>query len=361
MESRKKELDKHEFINEQIKKIREAVGDELAINALSGGVDSSTVTMLGRKALGDKLKTYFIENGLMRQDEARSVVSVFKKFGVPVMVVKAKNEFFGALRGITNPEEKREAITQTFYKKVFGRLVRESGAKCLLQGTNLTDIEETAAGIKRQHNVFEQIGIDPQETFGYKIIEPLASLRKDAIRKVAQALGLPESICNRMPFPGPALVTRVIGEVTPKKVKIIRRATKIVEENIKNAIREDNLEKIKSAKRLEKIINEINPPRVADEFSKFFSGLEVQWLKPFQYLAILHDDRVTGIRNGKREFGMQIEIRCWDSLDARTATPTRLSYEVEVELADRITNEIPEVVSVTFNRSKKPPSTMEAI
>lgn len=194
-------LDPQQFIEEQVRKISAAVGDGLAVSALSGGVDSSTVTMLGHKALGDRLKTYFIDNALMRQDEPQQIVSRFAELGVRVELVDARDEFLRALRGITDPEEKREAVTQTFYKHVFGRLVRQSGARHLLQGTILTDVDETVAGIKRQHNVFEQLGINPQEAFGYQIIEPLIQLRKDGVRKIAQALGLPASSYARMPFP----------------------------------------------------------------------------------------------------------------------------------------------------------------
>ncbi|MBU1090741.1 MAG: ExsB family transcriptional regulator, partial [Candidatus Omnitrophica bacterium] len=193
-------LDTQQFIDQQVKEISSSVGDGIAINALSGGVDSSAVTMLGHKALSSRLKTYFIENGLMRAGEPQMIASIFTQMGVNVEIVDAKDEFFQALKGITDPEEKREAITQTFYKKIFGRLVRESGAKYLLQGTILTDVDETVAGIKRQHNVFEQLGINPQEAFGYKIIEPLVQIRKDGVRKVAGALGLPASIYDRMPF-----------------------------------------------------------------------------------------------------------------------------------------------------------------
>ena len=135
---------------QQVKAISEAVGDGLAINALSGGVDSSAVTMLGHKALGDRLLTIFVENGIMRQGEAERVVSIFEGLGVPVKIIDAREQFFEALRGVTDPEAKREAITQTFYKTVFGRLVKESGARHLLQGTILTDVEETVAGVKRQ-------------------------------------------------------------------------------------------------------------------------------------------------------------------------------------------------------------------
>lgn len=311
-------LNTEKFIEEKVQEIREAIGDGLAINALSGGVDSSVVTALGHKALGNKLKTYFIDNGIMRQGEPAMVASQFKKLGIHVEVLDASKAFFSALKGITDPEEKREAITQTFYKKIFRGLVIKSKAKHLLQGTILTDVDETVAGIKRQHNVFEQIGIDPQKAFGYKILEPLIQLRKDGVRKLGQALGLPESIFERIPFPGPALAARVIGEVTPGRINIVRKATAITEAQLAET-------------------------------------------NAFQYMAILHDDRVTGMRNNKRVFGNQIEIRCWNSLDARIASPTRLSFEVLEKIAGRITKEIPEVVSVTYNIATKPPSTIEAV
>lgn len=317
-EIKAEDLDAQKFIAEKVREISFIVKNGVAVTALSGGVDSSVVTLLGHRALGSQLKTYFIDNGLMRQNEPQQVSSIFGEIGVPVEIIDAGNEFFNALKGLTGPKEKREAVTQTFYKKVFGKLVRESDAKYLLQGTNLTDIQETVAGIKRQHNIFAQIGIDPQEAFGYQIIEPLVQLRKDGIRKVAQALGLPESICNRIPFPGPGLATRIIEEVTPKRVAIVRKATAIVEK-------------------------------------------ELAETGAFQYLAVLHQDRVTGMRDGKRDFGMQIEVRCWDSIDARTATPTRLDPDLSERLVKRIITEIPGVVSVTYNATPKPPSTIEAI
>ncbi|MFA4947271.1 MAG: asparagine synthase-related protein [Candidatus Krumholzibacteriia bacterium] len=312
------QLNPEGFIKEKVKEIQSVVADGTAINALSGGVDSSTVTMLGHRALGKRLRTVFIENGLMREGEPERVRGLFEKLGVAVEVVDARKEFFAALKGITDPEEKREAITQTFYKNVFGRLVRESNAKHLLQGTILTDVDETVAGIKRQHNVFEQLGIDPQEAFGYRIIEPLIQLRKDGVRIVGKALGLPSELFDRIPFPGPALSARVIGEVTPERIETVRKATSVVE--------------------------------------RLLSGT-----KAFQYMAILHEDRVTGMRDGKRDFGQQIEVRCWDSLDARIATPTRLPFETLDTLADEIIKKVPGIVSVTYNIATKPPSTIEAV
>jgi len=312
------ELNAENFINDKVKEIQHMVGDGMAINALSGGVDSSTVTMLGHRALGKRLKTVFIENGLMREGEPEQVVSLFQKLGVTVEVVDANKEFFAALKGITDPEEKREAITQSFYKNVFGRIVKESGAKHLIQGTILTDIDETVAGIKRQHNVFEQLGIDPKKAFGYRIIEPLIQLRKDGVRKVGKALGLPAELFERIPFPGPALSARVIGEVTVERIRTVRKATVVVERLLKDT-------------------------------------------GAFQYMAILHEDRVTGMRDGKRDFGQQIEVRCWESVDARTATPTQLSFEILEKLAGEIIREVPGIVSVTYNIAPKPPSTIEAV
>jgi len=311
-------LDPQQFIREQVREIGEAVGQGTAVNALSGGVDSSAVTLLGHRALGDRLKTYFVQNGLMREGEPERVISLFAGLGVKVELVDAQEEFFAALKGVTDPEEKREAVTQTFYKKVFGRLVRESGARFLLQGTILTDVDETVAGIKRQHNVFAQLGIDPEQAFGYAILEPLVRLRKDGVRKVAEALDLPASVFRRMPFPGPALAARVIGEATPERIALVRKATVITEELLSS------------------------------------SGA-------FQCMAILHQDRVTGMRDNRRDYGLQIEIRCWDSVDARRALPTRLDWETLENLSLRILDEVPGVVSVTYNIAPKPPSTMEAV
>jgi len=306
------------FIDEKIQEIQRAVGDGMAINALSGGVDSSTVTLLGHRALGSRLKTVFVENGLMREGEAAQVENFFRRLGVTVDIVDARQAFFGALENITDPEEKREAITQTFYRDVFGRLVKDSGAKYLLQGTILTDIDETVAGVKRQHNVFEQLGIDPEQAFGYRIIEPLIQLRKDGVRKLGKALGLPAEMFERIPFPGPALSARVIGAVTPGRIETVRKATGVVERLLKET-------------------------------------------GAFQYMAILHEDRVTGMRDGKRDFGQQIEVRCWDSVDARIATPTRVSFDVLETVAREIIREVPGIVSVTYNICPKPPSTIEAV
>ena len=317
-EVRLENLDVEGFISEQVEDISSTVGNGLAVNALSGGVDSSTVTMIAHKALGDRLKTYFIDSGLMREDEPEHIAGLFRDLGVHVELIDAKDRFLDALKGVSDPEEKRGAITHSFYAIVFAELAKKSGAGYVLQGTNFTDVEETVAGIKRQHNIIEQLGIDPETEYGYKIIEPLIQLRKPAIRALGKQLALPQELYSRPPFPGPALAARIIGEVTGERIETVRKATKVVEEELCDT-------------------------------------------GAFQYLAILHQDRVTGIRNEKRDYGLQIEVRCWDSEDAITGSPTNLPYETLSGLAERITGEVPGVVSVTYSISKKPPSTIEAL
>jgi GMP synthase (glutamine-hydrolysing) len=310
-------MDYRAFVDEQITSIRERVGSGIAINALSGGVDSSVVTALGYRSLKDRLKTVFIDNGLMRQDEPREVVKIFARMGIPVELVNARSEFLGALKGLTDPEEKRIAITTTFYATVFGRMVRETGAKYLLHGTILTDIEETVAGIKRQHNILAQLGIDPEKEFGYQVVEPLKTLRKDGVREVAKILKLPAKITKRIPFPGPALATRIVGEVTEERLNTVRAATAIVEE----------------------------------ELSK--SGA-------FQYMAILLSDKATGVREGRREFGEIIVVRCIHSVDARTATMVEIPWKKLHRICKRITT-LEGVNRCLYDLTPKPPATIEYI
>ncbi len=305
------------FIEQQTAELRATVGDDIAINALSGGVDSSVVTALAHRALGRRLKTFFIDNGLMREGEPRRVVSAFRQLGIPVKLVDARAEFLGALKGVLDPEEKREAITRTFYRDVFARLVRETGARFLLHGTILTDIEETVAGIKRQHNILAQLGIDPQKEFGYQVLEPLKTLRKDGVRKVAVLLGLPKDMVRRIPFPGPALAARIAGEVTESELVLVRAATAIVEEELAST-------------------------------------------KAFQYFAMLLTDRATGIRDNRREFGRIIVVRCIQSVDARRATATRLPWPKLERICRRIVA-LPGVNRCLYDLTPKPPATVEYI
>jgi GMP synthase (glutamine-hydrolysing) len=310
-------MDYRAFVEEQIAEIRKEVGEGTAVNALSGGVDSSVVTAMGFRALGNRLKTVFIDSALMREGEPDRVVKTFAEIGIPVQKVDARADFLTALKGLTDPEEKRNAVTFTFYKTVFGRLVRETGAKSLLHGTILTDIEETVAGIKRQHNILAQLGINPEKEYGYRVLEPLKTLRKDGVREVAKILGLPKDITQRIPFPGPALATRIVGEVTEERLAVVREATAIVEEELGDT-------------------------------------------GAFQYLAVLLNDRATGIQDGKREFGQIIVVRCLNSVDARVATSVDLPWEKLHRICKRITS-IKGVNRCLYDLTPKPPATIEYI
>ncbi|GAG23722.1 unnamed protein product, partial [marine sediment metagenome] len=247
----------------------------------------------------------------------QQVVKVFAGMGIPVELVDARAEFLAALRGLTDPEQKREAVTSTFYSKVFGELVRQTGAKYLLHGTILTDIEESVAGIKRQHNILAQLGIDPEKEYGYQVLEPLAGLRKDGVRELARVLELPPELAERMPFPGPALAARIVGEVTEQRLATVRAATAVVEEELGD------------------------------------SGA-------FQYMAVLLADKATGVREGKREFGQIVVVRCLASVDARTATPVELPWQKLHQICRRIT-EIEGVNRCLYDLTPKPPATIEYV
>lgn len=310
-------MDPKKFIDKQVTEIKKTIGNNQAISALSGGVDSSVATVLAHRALGSQLKAIFIDNGLMRENEPEEVRAAFARLGLDLEVVEAKREFFEALKGKTDPEEKRKAFRYAFYK-VFGREVLRSKARFLIQGTIAADIIETRGGIKTQHNILEQIGIDTEKGFGFKIVEPLKELFKHEVREVGRELGLPEVIFQRMPFPGPALATRIIGEVTPERVELVRKATRIVEE-------------------------------------------ELAPLQPFQAFAVLMNDMATGLAEGKRKFGQIIIIRSVESQDALTAQPTPVPWDILTKLAKRITTEVPSVVRVAYEITSKPPATIEYI
>jgi len=303
-----------EFIENSLKEIRETVGESRVISACSGGVDSTVTTFLVHKAVGDKLVAVFIDDGLRREGEPEFVVKTLKSLSIRTRYVDAKKEFFEVFKGKTDAEEKRKAFRDKFYKTL-GKAAKEEKIKFIAQGTIKADVIETVQGIKSQHNVLEQIGINP-EVYGYKILEPLRELFKPDVRKVARELGLPKEVSERMPFPGPALSLRVLGEVTPEKIAIVRKATEIVEE-------------------------------------------ETRTLGTFQNFAVLHNDKATGIKAGKRVYGNIITMRIVESEDAVTAKASQVSYEILMRISERITGEIPSVVRCLYDTTHKPPATIE--
>jgi GMP synthase (glutamine-hydrolysing) len=303
-----------EFIENSLKEIRKTIGENRVISACSGGVDSTTTTFLVHKAVGENLVAVFIDDGLRREGEPEFVVKTLKSLGIRTKYVDAKKEFFEVFKGKTDAEEKRKAFRDKFYKTL-GKAAKEEKIKFIAQGTIKADVIETVGGIKSQHNVLEQIGINP-EVYGYKILEPLKELFKPDVRKVARELGLPKEVSERMPFPGPALSLRVLGEVTPERVAIVRKATEIVEE-------------------------------------------ETRKLGTFQNFAVLHNDKATGIKEGKRVYGNIITVRIVDSEDAVTAKARQVPYEILMRISERITGEIPSVVRCLYDVTHKPPATIE--
>jgi len=307
-------FDAKEFIEKSIEIIRKTVGDNKVISACSGGVDSTVATVLVHKALGKNAVAVFIDDGLRREGEPEFVVKTLKDIGITSRFIDAKKEFFEVFKGKVDAEEKRKAFRDKFYKK-FGEVSREEKIVFITQGTIKADIMETVGGIKSQHNVLEQIGINP-ESYGYKILEPLKELFKPDVRKVARELGLPKEISERMPFPGPALSLRVLGEVTAEKIAIVRKATQIVEEETKE-------------------------------------------LGVFQAFAVLHNDKATGIKQGKRVYGNIVTVRVVDSEDAVTAIASKIDYVILKRICSRITTEIVSVVRCLYDITDKPPATIE--
>ena len=311
-------MDYRHFAHDQIKQIHETVGDGKAISALSGGVDSSVATLLAHWAIGDRLESIFIDDGLMRHQEAQWVVAMFEGLGIHVRVLDAADRFFAALAGLTDPEEKRKAFRDTFYT-VFGETVRASDAHFLIQGTIAADILETKKGVKTQHNVLDQVGISAKDGYGFTVIEPLKELYKPGVRELGHSLGMPEDLTTRMPFPGPGLATRCLGECTPERIEIVRQACRIVEE-------------------------------------------ETADYKKFQAFGVLLADQATGVTgDGRRRFGDIIAVRCVDSEKAVKATATQLAWDTLMRIQERIYEEIPSVTKVVYDLSPKPPSTIEYI
>lgn len=307
-------FDPKRFIKEMMVSLKEEI-DGNAIAACSGGVDSTTAAMLTYKAIGKRLKVVYINDGFRREGEIEETLNLLKTLFPSVIYKDAQLKFYDSLKGVGDAEEKRKVFRNIFYS-ILSEVAREERADYLVQGTIKADIDETKGNIKTQHNVLEQIGISTKEKYGFNLVEPLKDLYKPQVRMVARELGLPKEISEKMPFPGPGLMIRVQGEITPEKVKVVRRADKIVQEEAKD-------------------------------------------LKFFQAFAVLLEGRTTGIKEGKRVYGYSIALRIVDSEDALTAKAKKVPFKLLKKIANRITREIPEVNRVFYDLTDKPPSTIE--
>ncbi len=288
-------------IDRMIEEVKAEVGEGKAIIALSGGIDSSVATAIAAKAIGQRLTAVFVDHGFMREGEPEFVKEVFQAFKINLVVVDAKERFLRKLKGVFDPEMKRKLVGEEFIR-VFEEEAEKASAEYLIQGTIYPDRIESGFSkfsdkIKSHHNV---AGIPTRIKFK-KIVEPLRDLYKDEVRKIAKLLGLPEEIVFRQPFPGPGLAVRVIGEVTEEKLEIVRKADKIVREEI--------------------------------ERSRLKEGL-------WQYFAVLTDTKTTGIKGDARAYGYVVAVRIVESREAMTASFERIPYDILERISTRITNEI---------------------
>jgi len=316
----KQEWTMETFVENTVNEISKIDGNVLC--GVSGGIDSTVAALLIHKAIGNRLKCIFVDNGLLRLNEESEIEEMFRKnFAVNFNSVNAKQQFLSKLKGITDPEQKRKIVGEEFIR-IFTDFAQKNGPfKWLAQGTLYPDVIESgvskgpAAIIKTHHNV----GGLPK-WLNLEILEPLRELYKDEVRKVAEILGVPKNLLMRHPFPGPGLAVRIIGEVTDKKLEIAKIASKIVEEELEEAELYD---------------------------------------KVWQAYAAVGDDRAVGVVGDERKYGNIVMIRVVDSIDAMTADWTRLPHGLLEKISNRITNEIEDVTWVTYVVSSKPPATIE--
>ena len=308
------------FVEKTVSDLAKIEGNVLC--GVSGGIDSTVAALLIHKAIGDRLKCVFVDNGLLRQNEEREIEKMFSEnFAVNFTAINAKKQFLDKLKGVSDPEEKRKIVGEEFVR-IFTEFAKKNGSfKWLAQGTLYPDVIESgvskgpAAVIKTHHNV----GGLP-DWLDLDVLEPLRDLYKDEVRKVAAILGVPRRLLMRHPFPGPGLAVRVIGEVTEKKLSIAKLASKIVEEELESA-----------------------------------GWYEKVW----QAYAAVGDDKAVGVVGDERKYGNIVMIRVVESIDAMTADWSRLPHDILAKISNRITNEIEDVTWVSYVISSKPPATIE--
>ena len=312
-------FDAEAFVNEKVEEVRGAI-EGRAIIACSGGVDSTVAAALVSKAIGDRLLTIYVNNGFMRKGETQAVEAMFKRVGMNYRLIDASDEFFDAMKGVTDPERKRKIIGERFIR-VFEREAKEYGAKYLVQGTIAPDWIESGDGVRDTIKSHHNVGGLPKD-MDLTLVEPLRDLYKDEVRKVARYLGV--EVAERQPFPGPALAVRVIGEVNRESVAIVREACAIVEEE---------LEKAAAAGKM---------------------------TLPWQYFAVLLPCQTVGVHGDVRAYGRTIAVRAVESVDGMSAAYSKVPHEVLERISVRITNEMKSDVNrVVYDITNKPPATIE--
>lgn len=308
-----------DFINDSIEDIRSKITGK-AIIACSGGVDSMVAATLASKAIGDRLLAVYVDNGLMRKGETEEVEGMLRDMGINYRIADAGAEFFEALKGVTDPEQKRKIIGEKFIR-VFERNAKEFGAEFLVQGTIAPDWIESGDGVRDTIKSHHNVGGLPKD-MGMTLVEPLRDLYKDEVRDVARKLGVKAS--ERQPFPGPALAVRCLGEVTPENIAIVREACFIVEDEIRKGAEAGEMD------------------------------------MPWQYFAVLLPSKSVGVQGDRRAYGRTVAIRAVASVDGMTATYAKIPLDVLDRISTRITNSMKDSVNrVVYDITNKPPATIE--
>jgi GMP synthase (glutamine-hydrolysing) len=326
-------MDVEDFVKKQCDEIKRVVGDEKALIAVSGGVDSTTCAVLTHKAIDDNLLCVFIDTGFMRLDEPEKIKKYYDEMNLPFKIIDAGKRFIDAQKGLVTAEDKRKAFRQTFYD-VLSESAKEEGCKFLVQGTIAPDWIETKGGIKTQHNVLSQVGINPVEKFGFQVIEPVVNLYKDQVREVARYLNVRVDFSERQPFPGPGLLVRIIGDINQEKIDIEKKATKIVEENIVGsqyfaAILNDDYDEYEQ--------------NIKELVSGFFD------IKPDDIKIKIPKNLVTGVKG---------DLRAYKKIAALTISISsshfKPSIEKLIQLQFDIISKTPEFTRVVYNITEKP-------
>ena len=312
-------FDPEKFIREETEKLKKELKGK-ALIACSGGVDSTVAAVLAKNAIGKNLVTVFVDTGFMRKGESEDVRNSFEKLGLNFKMIDASDEFFDALKGVTEPEEKRKIIGKKFIR-IFERVAKEEEVEYLIQGTIAPDWIESGGDLRDKIKSHHNVGGLPKD-IGLKIIEPLREIYKDEVRKIARFLGVESK--ERQPFPGPGLAVRVVGEVTKENVDIIREANAIMEEEIEKAYKDKKIE------------------------------------KPWQYFATLLSVKTVGVHGDVRNYGYVVALRSVESIDGMSASYSRIPHDVLEKISIRITNTLGKKVNrVVYDVTNKPPGTIE--
>jgi len=313
-------FDPEKFVSEAVEKLKKDIGEEKAIIAASGGVDSTVAASLASKAIGKKLIAVFVNTGYLRKDEPENTQKLLKAMDLDLRYVDAGKEFCKALKGVEEPEKKRKIIGKKFIK-IFEKVAKKEKVKHLLQGTIAPDWIESGGQMRDTIKSHHNVGGLP-EKMGLKLIEPLRDLYKDEVRKVAAHLGI--GIKEKQPFPGPGLAVRIVGEATKERTDIIREACAIVEEELDKAADKGIIE------------------------------------RPWQYFAALIPVKSVGVHGDKRAYGYTITIRAVDSIDGMTANYSKIPHKVLDKISIRITNTLKDKVNrIVYDITNKPPGTIE--